>query len=326
MKRPFQILSVGEVLVDFVSTTPGSTLQQAPQFDKCAGGAPANVAVGIARLGTPSGFVGKVGNDSFGRFLIGELRGAGVDASDMVLDDGHKTRLAFVSLMKNGDRDFEFWEQHPADQFLRFSEVNRKLIKNSSIVNIGALLLVKNPSRTTALRVARNARELGRQVCYDPNLRLSLWKNHHEGRRVMTSMLRLASIVRLNDAEAAFFTGSRNPERAAANLRRLGAKLVVITRGEKGCYFQTERCAGFVKGFKVRPLDTTGCGDGFLAALLHGLVQIGTNIDTLTEDDLQSICTVANAVGAFVATKHGAIAAMPTQSQLKAFIKRMNNK
>jgi fructokinase len=324
MKRQAGILSIGEVLVDFVSVQPGFSLQQTPQFAKCAGGAPANVAVGIARLGTSSAFIGKVGSDSFGRFLISELRAAGVDASGVVLDADQKTRLAFISLMENGDRDFEFWELHPADQYLRYDEVVRKLISRSSIVNIGSFLLVKNPTRTTAFRVARAARALGRKVCYDPNLRLSLWKNHREGRSVMTSMLRLSTIVRLNDEEAGFFTGSRNPVRAEAKLRRLGPRLVVITRGEKGCYFQTERSSGFVRGFTVKPLDTTGCGDGFLAGLLHGLAQIDKKIEALSGDDLQSICKYANAVGALVATKQGAISAMPTAAQLKSFVKKVS--
>jgi fructokinase len=325
MNREHQVLSVGEILVDFVSTKSGVTLRNAPRFVKCAGGAPANVAVGISRLGTRSAMAGKVGDDSFGRFLIKELHTAGVDTSGIVRDPNHKTRLAFVSLMKSGDRDFEFWEQHPADENLEIADINRQALAQATIVNIGSFLLLNNPSRKTALEVAKEARALGRDVCYDPNLRLSLWKNRLEGKRVMINMIRRSTIVRMNNDEATFFTGDHDTEDAAEKIRRFGPTLVVLTLGSKGCYFQTERLSGFVDGFHVRAVDTTGCGDGFLAGLLHGLAQSGKKIDGLLSEELRAICIVGNAVGAMVALKRGAIAAMPSGHELRQFLARMKN-
>lgn len=325
MIREHQVLSVGEILVDFVSNKSGVSLRNAPQFVKCAGGAPANVAVGISRLGTRSEMAGKVGNDSFGKFLIKELHSAGVDTSGIVRDPNHKTRLAFVSLMKNGERDFEFWEQHPADENLEITDINRQALAQATIVNIGSFLLLRNPSRKTALEVAKEARALGRDVCYDPNLRLSLWKDRAEGKRVMINMIRRSTIVRMNNDEATFFTGDHDIEAAAERIRRFGPNLVVLTLGSKGCYFQTERLSGFVAGFRIRAVDTTGCGDGFLAGLLHGLARSGKKIDEYLPEELRAICIVGNAVGALVALKRGAIAAMPSGRELRQFLARMKN-
>ena len=322
MNSKQQVLSIGEILVDFVSTESGKTLKDAPAFVKCAGGAPANVAVGIARLGTPSSFAGKVGDDPFGRFLVSEMRSAGVDTSGIQFDPHHKTRLAFVSLKNDGDREFEFWESQPADEHLEYSDIRRDLLKRSSIVNIGSFLLVKTPSREAVLHAAQYARKLGKHVCYDPNLRLSLWKNFGEAKRVMAAMIVRSTIVRLNDEEAFFFTRTRDLKAAAQKLRGLGPRLVVVTRGAKGCYFQTAQCSGYVPGFKVRVVDTTGCGDGFLAGLLHGLAQKGENLDGYSSEELRSICEVANAVGALVARKRGGIAAMPSRKEMRGFLKR----
>ena len=325
IKRRHRILSVGEILVDFVSTKSGVMLESAPQFMKCAGGAAANVAVGISRLGTSSAFIGKVGDDSFGRFLIHELRASGVETSGMVVDPRHKTRLAFVSLMNDGERDFEFWEQHPADEQLHASEIDMDSLAKARIVNVGSFLLLKKPSRDTAFGVAKEARGLGLEVCFDPNLRLSLWDDRNECRNVCTTMLHLSTIVRMNDTEAAFFTGSRTVEKAAEKIRKMGPSLVVITLGSNGCYYQTHALSGSVGGFRIKPVDTTGCGDGFLAGLLHGIARSDKRIEEFLPEEMQAICTVANAVGALVAMKRGAIAAMPSGRDLRQFLESRRN-
>ena len=322
MNHNRRILSIGEILVDFVSTNSGRTLINAPAFVKCAGGAPANVAVGIARLGTPSSYVGKVGDDPFGRFLVSEMHSAGVNTSGIRFDPHHKTRLAFVSLKKDGDRDFEFWENHPADEFLESSDIDLDLLKEADIVNIGSFLLLKNPSRRTVMRAAQFSRSLRKEVCFDPNLRKSLWKDQNEARRVMTAMIRCSTIVRLNDEEAFFLAGSRNLESAARRIRALGPRLVVVTRGSEGCYFQTAQYSGFVPGFKIKAVDTTGCGDGFLAGLLHKLALTGVDLEEYSEEQLRSICVTANAVGALVALKRGGIAAMPIGRALNQFLRK----
>ena len=321
MSERLRILTIGEILVDFVSTTPGRSLTQSPAFDKCAGGAPANVAVGVARLGTHSAYIGKVGDDPFGRFLVSEMRSLGVQTAGIRFDREHKTRLAFASLKRDGDRDFEFWESQPADEHLEFSDVDQTQLRNADMLNVGSFLLVHNPSRSTVMRVAQKAALLGKEICYDPNLRLSLWKDHKTAKKVMSAMIRRSTIVRMNAEEARFFTGSQSLERAARQIRTMGPGLVVITLGPRGCYFQNGASSGRVAGFKVKALDTIGCGDGFLAGLLHGLALNRKELDRYSGSELRSICVTANAVGALVATKRGGIAAMPSEKELERFLR-----
>ena len=320
--RPADVTCVGEVLVDFLSSAPTRSLEVAPGFVKAAGGAPANVAAGLARLGMRTAFVGAVGNDSFGRFLTNELRRYGVDTRGMVPVDRWKTRLAFVAVAKDGERDFEFWEQDAADRHLTLKDVNIERVAGSGVVNIGSFLLLSEPSRSTVLAVAREVRRHGRLVCFDPNLRLSLWPSRAEARRVVRMMIGLADILRLNAVEATFFTKTRSIPAAMAQLLRQGPRLVVVTDGPKGCHFASRSVKGHVPGFRVKAVDTTGCGDGFLAGLLAGVVRASTAIGQSSAAELAAVCRFANAVGALVATKPGGIPAMPSKREVQEFLRK----
>lgn len=317
------ITTVGEAIVDFVSTAPG-VLCDAPGFVKALGGEGANVAVGLARLGSDSRFIGKVGTDSFGRFLVRELKSNNVDTKGVVFGKHHKTRLAFVSLMKEGERDFEFWEKTPAGEQLLVSEIDSTIIKTSRVVNIAPLMLPRQPARSTAFEIAEDVKSSGGSVAFDANVRLGLWKSAAEAKRVMLHMVRRASILRLNNDEAIFLTGYATLETAAAKLRSLGPELVAITLGSKGSYFQTASFGGFVSGFSVKAVDTTGCGDAFFAALLHRLAHTNIPVGDLSAEELTSICRFANAVGALTALKRGGAAAIPFPADVARFLKRKN--
>ncbi|HTR80103.1 MAG TPA: carbohydrate kinase [Bacteroidota bacterium] len=315
------VTCIGETLVDFVSTEKGTTLSEAVGFLKLAGGAPANVAVGLAKLGTRSAFVGKVGADPFGRFLCSELKRYGVDTSGIRFDDTHKTRLAFVSLTQSGDRDFEFWEKSPADEQLFPKDVDIPRVAKSKITTVSSFLLIHEPARTSIFNIIKKLRHEGCLIAFDPNLRLSLWTNRNDARNTILKTIRLSNILRMNDEEAKFLSGLKDVEAAAEKFISMGPALVVVTLGKKGCYFRTARHSGFVKGFRVKNADTTGCGDGFYAALLNGLVQSGKSMAELTLTDLVSLSRTANAVGALTAAKHGGIPALPDISLLKKFLK-----
>jgi fructokinase len=313
------VVSVGEVLVDFVSTRTGSLMNSAI-FVKKIGGEAANVAVGLAKLGTHSVFIGKVGADTFGRFLVRELRRHQVDVRNIVFDEEYKTRLAFVALEKSGHRNFEFWEKKPAGVQLKLADINLRAIKKSCIVNIAPLLLTREPGRTTAFRVAMEAVRRGAGIAFDANVRPALWRSSVEARRVMLQMIKRCTIVRLNNEEARFLTGERDVQTAATKLRRLGARLVAVTLGASGCYFQTRNAEGFASGFKVRATDTTGCGDAFFAALLHGIARSGRLAEALSVDELTEICLYANAVGALTSLKRGGADAIPSRTQAARFL------
>ena len=321
MKSHSEVTCIGEALIDFVSTKKGRTLSDTEGFLKLAGGAPANVAVGLAKLGTRSAFIGKVGDDPFGKFLRTELAGFGVETSGVSFDAAHKTRLAFVSVTALGGRDFEFWEKQPADEQLFPGDVNFAAVSRSKIVAISSFLLLHEPARTSFFRIAKRVRREGCLLSFDPNLRLALWNSRAEARKVILKAVRLSDILRMNGEEASFLSGMQEVESASEFFLSMGPAIVVVTLGEKGCFFRTANHSGFVNGFRVKNADTTGCGDGFYAALLHRLVRTGKNIGELSLSELALICRTANAAGALTASKQGAIPALPDAASLKKFLR-----
>jgi sugar/nucleoside kinase (ribokinase family) len=318
--RPL-VTCVGEAIVDFVSTASGVTLREAPGFTKAAGGAPANVAVGLARLGVPVAFVGKVGDDPFGGFLVGELRAAGVDTAGLEFNRHRRTRLAFVSLTKGGERDFSFWESEPADEQLRSKDMNVRRIAKSRVTHISSFLLINSSTRLVAFRLARHLESKDCLISFDPNVRLGLWRTRADARKTMRDMVRHAQILRLNVDEARFLTGRKDPEQAALALQSLGPCLVVVTDGAKGCRYWTRDQSGCVPGFRVRVVDTTGCGDAFLAGLLCGLLNRTEHPADIPGSAMHSICRFANATGALVATRRGGAAAMPRRVEVTRFLR-----
>jgi fructokinase len=316
-----EVTCIGEILVDFVSTEVGASLSDAPAFMKFPGGAPANLAVGLVRLGVPTAFIGRVGDDSFGHYLCGELRKIGVMGQGIVFDKQHKTRLAFVSLTPGGERFFEFWESEPADSQLRFSDANLPILRDSKIIHVSSFLLLREPARSSLVQIISECQGGECLISFDPNIRLDLWETEEKAKQLMMKVIKYTHILRLNHQEASFLTGVSSIEEAGKLLLRAGPKIVVITRGADGCFFKTENVEGYSDGFKVDVVDTTGCGDGFLAGLLYGLLRSNLGIGELTRDKLHEICRYANAVGALVATKTGAITALPEKQVVDEFLK-----
>lgn len=315
-----EVTCIGEILVDFVSTQKGVSLVDGTSFMKLPGGAPANLAVGLVRLGVPTAFIGRVGDDSFGKYLCNELRKIGVVSGGIVFDKQHKTRLAFVSLTPSGERFFEFWETQPADIQLRFSDVNLPTLRESKIIHVSSFLLLKEPARSSLVQIISELQDGTSLISFDPNVRLNLWKTESKAKQLMMKVVKFTDILRLNHQEAAFLTGVDDIEEAAKQLLDTGPRIVVITQGANGCYFRTQNVDGYADGFKVDVVDTTGCGDGFLAGLLQGLLQSDLKIEKLSKEHLHDICRYANAVGAIVATRPGAITALPEKNSVNEFL------
>jgi sugar/nucleoside kinase (ribokinase family) len=318
------VTCIGEIIVDLVSEEPGLSLADTVRFKKLAGGAPANVAVGLARLGTRTAFVGRVGEDPFGEFLRKELAASGVDIEGISFDKEHKTRLAFVSLTETGDRDFEFWEASPADIFLLRSHIDLEKIKDSGIVHISSFMLLNEPARSTVVSLISEIKSAGPLISFDPNLRLSLWRSQMLAKQLTLKVIKFTDLLRLNRDEASFLTNETDIERAASKLLRMGPRLVVITLAERGCFYMAAKNRGYVDGFKIEVVDTTGCGDGFLAGLLHSLLHSEDKAETLNASEVSQICRYANAVGALVATRKGAMTALPTAEKVDEFLSGSN--
>lgn len=313
-------ICLGELLIDFVPTVTGTGLTDALAFIKAPGGAPGNVAVGLARLGVQSAFMGKVGDDAFGHFLADTLAEAGVDVGPLRFSTEARTALAFVSLRADGEREFMFYRHPSADMLFNPREVDIDALKRAKLLHFGSISLIGEPSRSATLYAVDTARATGCLISYDPNLRLPLWPDPNAAREGMLLGLKKAHVVKLSDDESEFLTGMGKLEDACKALWHDELKLMVITRGRAGCTYFTRNFSGSVESFSVEAVDATGAGDGFVAGLLQGLLA-----DPATFGDearLRELCRFANAVGALATLERGAIPALPDRERVLEFLCR----
>jgi fructokinase len=314
-----EIITCGELLIDFVPTISGVSLLEAPAFKKAPGGAPANVAVGVSRLGISSGFIGKVGDDPFGHFLAKTLEDSRVDIQGLHFSDEARTALAFVSLRADGERDFMFYRHPSADMLYRPDEVDIDYVHSAKIFHYGSISLIQEPSRSATLQAVDAASQAGLITSYDPNLRLNLWPNAEKARQGLLLGWSKANLIKVSEEELQFLSGSADFLEGAQRLWHSRLNMLIITRGKEGCTYLTQAFHGSVPGFSVVPIDTTGAGDGFVAGLLAGLVR---HPEAWKEEaDLHNVCMYANAVGALTTTQRGAIPALPTAEQVESFMK-----
>ncbi|MBI3455645.1 MAG: hypothetical protein HY002_07640 [Candidatus Rokubacteria bacterium] len=321
--RCADVVCLGEALVDLVSLRAGVGLDGAPGFRKAAGGAPANVAVGVARLGKRAGFVGAVGDDPLGSFLRDVLSRHGVDVAGLARLVGRQTAVALVSLKADGDRDFLFYGDRPAHLGLRLTKGIRATIRGASIFHYGSISLIAEPGREATLAAIRGARRAGRSCSYDPNLRLALWPDARTARRWILEGLRRAQWVKVNEAELRFLTGQRDVVRGLRALAASGPALAVVTLGPEGCAYVGGSGEGHVPGFSAKVVDTTGAGDAFMAAMLVGLLEAEPDPSrpVPAPPALDAILTFANAAAALSTERRGGIPSLPSRRQVYAFLR-----
>ena len=312
-------LCIGELLIDFVSTTTDATLAEAPGFVKAPGGAPANVAVGLAKLGMDTGFIGKVGADAFGDFLRETLQQNRVNTDYLISGEESRTTLAFVATRSDGMKDITFYRHPGADIQLSPDELNTDYIQSADLFHYGSVSLSHSPSREATLHAIQAAKEGGAMLSYDPNLRLMLWDNANDAKHWIWEVMPYADIVKLSEEEWEFVTGDAGLEYGIDRILRLGVKLLVVTLGERGCYYTNGIINGFVDGFIVDVVDTLGAGDAFVAAMLTQLMQ-HTDLLALESVRLDAIMRYANAAGALATQKVGVIPALPTSSDIEHFL------
>jgi fructokinase len=323
------VLTIGEALIDFVSTKAEVTLREAPGFEKAAGGAPANVAVGLARLGVSSGFIGRVGDDPFGHFLADTLATEGVDVSQLGFERRARTGLAFVSLTAEGERDFVFFRHPSADMFLSPGHINPSYVNKARAIVYGSIGLIAEPCRSAVLKALAITHAAGALRIYDANLRLSLWGSESEARYGLRLGLDRADVVKLSQDELEFLSGTRDLKAGMKALWRAqssqgeGTRLMIVTLGAQGCAYRTATDFGQIPGYRVDTLDTTGAGDGFLAGLLaellwpNGQHALDTGL-TFERESIERALRFANAAGALTTVRHGAIPALPSRAEVEA--------
>ncbi len=316
------VISLGELLIDFVSTEKGVALADSPGFTKNPGGAPANVAVGLARLGLRSGFVGKVGRDAFGAYLRDTLARQGVDVTHLGMTDEARTTLAFVSLRADGVPDFAFYRHPGADMLLSEADIDEGYLRAARAFHFGSISLSNPGTKAATLKAVEFARASGQLVSYDPNYRPALWASPRIARAEILAGFHHADVAKVSEAEWEFITGTPDFEVGSRVILQRGVKLLVVSCGPAGCYFTDGTDSGHVPGYQVEVVDTTGAGDGFVAALLSEMlrdIQEPLDIDRVPSGRFAEICDFANAVGALTCTKVGAIPALPTRAEALRF-------
>jgi fructokinase len=309
------VLSLGELLIDF--SPAGFSANQNTLFEQNPGGAPANVAVQLARLGISSAFVGKVGNDEFGKFLKRTLDSYGVITTGLKLDDREATTLAFVQLSSTGDRSFSFYRNPGADTQLCENEIDFREIDQCRLVHFGSLLFTNEPSRSTVLKVLAYAKKKGKIISYDPNWRPMLWKSAEVCLREMRSGIKYYNIIKVSDEELFLITDCNSIDAGTQKLLAMGAEIVAVTFGARGCCIATAEGIVFRPAYDIDVVDTTGAGDSFFAAFLYKILSGGKPLRDFSLEELAEFAEFSNASGAVCASKTGAIPAMPSLAQIQ---------
>ncbi|MBC2838039.1 carbohydrate kinase [Robiginitalea sp. SC105] len=311
-----QIFCIGELLIDFVGENQGSDLSKALVFTKKAGGAPANVSCAIARLGGSSAFIGCIGEDPFGAFLLDVLQRNNVDTSYVQRSETFTT-LAFVSLAEDGERDFVF--SRGADRELAYEAHVKKSFKGNMIHLGAATALLGGPLEAAYGHYFFDALTQRSFISFDPNYRHDLWKHKEDiFKKKCIPFIEKANLCKFSLEEALLLSGKEDPEEACAVLHAMGTEMIVITLGEDGTYLSTPGASGTIPSIPVNPVDTTGAGDAFIGCLLWQLSQ-QANPESMAGNfgELSEMVRVANAAGALTTTQFGAIESLPDQEKLK---------
>lgn len=327
MPRP-AVLTIGEALIDWLSTQRGATLDKADRFVKAPGGAPLNVAVGLARLGVSVGFVGCVGDEPFGRYLKDVLEAEGVDVEALRLVSGCETRMAYIVTRADGERELAaFSRQAVADAALGGKDLAPERLEAAEALVFGLLVQRSGTAREALLPAMAAARDKGRLVLFDPNVRPVLWPDRAELREVLARSLGSATIAKLSDDELGYVLDEPDAAAAARAVReRYGLAAVVVTHGAAGASWFTAATSGHVASPAVAVEDPTGAGDAFVAGLvwalrgLSGASDWHARLAGLAEADWQACLRRACAVGALATTRSGATAGLPTAPALERFL------
>jgi fructokinase len=310
-----KIVALGEVVADIYRDESKSAVEL--PLTARPGGAPANVAVAAARLGSEAAFVGSVGEDLFGDFILRALEAEGVDTSAVRrCEPPTRTSLAFVEITPGGDRSFTFYRSDPAaDELLSPEDVSRETLSGVSFINFGSIPLIKDPARSAIHRTAELAEELDVPMAFDVNFREHLWESAKDAREAVDPLLDRSRIIKLSDDELAPLLGTEDVEEAAKGLLDRGAALVLVSLGPEGAFYATREFTGDVPAFEVECVDATGAGDAFLAA---SLVHLSEN--SLDEENVREATRRGTAAGAIACTGYGAMGSLPTKDELERFM------
>ncbi len=319
MAKKYDVIALGELLIDF--TMNGQSEQGNNMFEACPGGAPCNVLALLNKMGKKTAFIGKVGKDQFGTLLRDTITEAGIDASNLMVDENVNTTLAFVHTFPDGDREFSFYRNPGADMMLTADEVNPEVVKDTKVFHFGTLSMTHEGVREATKKAVEIAKANGCLVSFDPNLRPPLWSSLDLAKEQMEYGFGKCDILKISDNEIQFVSGKEDYDEGIAYLQETyNIPLILLTMGKDGsrAYYKGMRVER--PGFSVKAIETTGAGDTFCGSSLNYLVD--HDFENLTEEQLGEMLTFANAAAALVTTKKGAIKAMPVKEEVLELIQK----
>ena len=303
------VVALGELLIDFAAKSKDP--DGYPTMAANPGGAPGNFLAALNVYGKKTAFLGKVGADTFGHLLLGTLQRAGIDTRGVVIDPDYFTTLAFVTFDRAGDRSFSFARKPGADTQLRWEEIDKGLMDEARVFHFGTLSLTDEPVRTATQKAVTYAKQTGKLISCDPNLRVPLWRSEEEAREQMLWSLQQADVVKISDNEVSFLWACSPEEGAEKLLREFDVKLAMVTLGAEGCLLRTKNACFRAHAPKVHPVDTTGAGDIFGGSAMARFLDLEKDPDALTRDDLSYIGTYALMAASLSTERSGGIPSIP---------------
>ena len=312
------VVAMGELLIDFATISKNE--DGYPTMAALPGGAPANFLAALTKYGHKTALMGKVGSDAFGKMLIGTLEKAGIETKGLLVDNNFFTTLAFVTFDDTGDRSFSFARKPGADTQISFEELDLSLIDEAKVFHFGTLSLTDEPARTATQKAVVYAKQQGKLITYDPNLRKPLWKNMEVCKQQLLWGLAQADVVKISDEEVDFLFGCTPEEGADILLSQYGVKLAMVTLGPNGAYLKNEVASSYVKCPKVQPIDTTGAGDIFGGSAVSRLLELGVAPQMLSADQLACIGSFAATAASLSTEKQGGIPSIPEEETVKKYL------
>ena len=319
MDRKYDVVALGELLIDF--TENGLSGQGNPLLEANPGGAPCNVLAMLNRLGKKTAFIGKVGNDQFGKMLKEVVEESGTDVSGLAMDEQVHTTLAFVHTFPDGDREFSFYRNPGADMMLTKEEVDPEIIKNARIFHFGTLSSTHAGVREATRYAIDVAKENGLLVSFDPNLREPLWESLDQAKEEILYGMSRCDILKISDNEMEFMTGTTDYNKGVEMLReQFDIPLICVTLGREGSRaFYKDMIVEAAPFVREDTIETTGAGDTFEACTLNYILEHG--LEDLTEEHLKEMLTFANAGASIITTRKGALKVMPEKAEIEKVIR-----
>lgn len=317
--KKFDVVALGELLIDF--TENGASPQGNPVMEANPGGAPCNVLAMLNKLGKKTAFIGKVGNDIFGRQLAETVRQSGTDISNLIFDDTVHTTLAFVHTFADGEREFSFYRNPGADMMLTKDEVMTDIVKEAKIFHFGTLSSTHEGVREATRYAVETAKNNGSLISFDPNLREPLWNSPEDAKKEIEYGFSKCDILKISDNELEFMTGTDDYSKGVEIIRSeySNIRIIFVTLGKNGSRIYYKNMMAEQPTFsEIKPIEKTGAGDTFEGCALNFLLE--HDIDSLTEDNLSSLLLFANAGASLITTRKGALKVMPEKSEIEALI------